>query len=103
MEDKSNDRMVTMLKAMGNTHRFKIITFLASHPGCITGDIVEKLPLAQSTTSQHLKVLKDAGWIQGTIEGTATNYCLHRENSRWFMEAMQNYFKEIENDWKSNS
>jgi DNA-binding IclR family transcriptional regulator len=65
-----------------------------TRPGCITGDIVEALPIAQSTTSQHLKVLKEAGWIMGTIEGVATNYCLKPEALVWFKDIVQKLFPE---------
>jgi ArsR family transcriptional regulator len=57
---------------------------MLTHPGCITGDIVELLPLAQSTVSQHLKVLRQAGWIHAEERGAATTYCLHDENLDWF-------------------
>ena len=77
-------RLVEMFKAIGNPTRFEIMKFLLTHPGCITGDIVEYLPIAQATVSQHLKVLRKAGWIQGTVEGTATSYCLDDENIAWF-------------------
>ncbi len=55
------ERLVTMFKALGNPIRFEIMKFLVTHPGCITGDIVEFLPIAQATVSQHLKVLREAG------------------------------------------
>ena len=77
-------RLVTMFKALGNPHRFEIIKFLGTHPGCITGDIVQFLPIAQATVSQHLKVLREAGWITGVIEGPATSYCLNEEKIAWF-------------------
>ncbi|MBE2223518.1 MAG: winged helix-turn-helix transcriptional regulator [Anaerolineae bacterium] len=77
-------RLVEMFKAIGNPHRFEVMKFLVTHPGCITGDIVALLPLAQSTVSQHLKVLRQAGWIEGEVEGPATSYCLHEENIAWF-------------------
>ena len=85
-------RLVTMFKAIGNPHRFEIMKFLVTHPGCITGDIVDLLPLAQSTVSQHLKVLRDAGWIEGEVEGPATSYCLHEENIGWFREKVGQIF-----------
>ncbi len=78
------DKLVTMFKAIGNPLRFEIMKFLVTHPGCITGDIVDYLPIAQATVSQHLKVLRQAGWIEGSAEGTATSYCLHEENIAWF-------------------
>lgn len=80
------DRLVTMFKAIGNPFRFEIMKFLVTHPGCITGDIVDYLPLAQATVSQHLKVLRDAGWIEGIVSGPATSYCLHDDNIVWFRE-----------------
>lgn len=85
-------RLVTMFKALGNPTRFEIMKFLVTHPQCITGDIVEYLPIAQATVSQHLKVLRDAGWITGTIEGTATNYCLDEGNMAWFREKVGEIF-----------
>ncbi len=78
------DKLVAMFKAIGNPLRFEIMKFLVTHPGCITGDIVDYLPIAQATVSQHLKVLRQAGWIEGSAEGTATSYCLHEENIAWF-------------------
>ena len=86
------DRLVSMLKALGNPIRFEIIKFLVTHPGCITGDIVEYLPIAQATVSQHLKVLKDAGWISGIIEGTATCYQLDEKNIEWFRSVVGEIF-----------
>jgi ArsR family transcriptional regulator len=78
------ERMITMFKALGNPHRFEMIKFLVTHPGCITGDIVDYLPISQATVSQHLVVLRNAGWIAGTPEGPATSYCLNEEAIAWF-------------------
>ena len=86
------ERLVRMFKAIGNPTRFEILKFLLNHPGCITGDIVDFLPIAQATVSQHLKVLRQAGWIEGTISGTATNYCLNDENIIWFRERVGDIF-----------
>jgi ArsR family transcriptional regulator len=86
------ERLVGMLKALGNPIRFEIVKFLVTHPGCITGDIVEYLPIAQATVSQHLKVLKDAGWISGIIEGTATCYQLDEKNIIWFRSVVGEIF-----------
>jgi predicted transcriptional regulator len=83
IDGADQERMVAMFKALGNPIRFEIMKFLVTHPGCITGDIVEYLPIAQATVSQHLKVLRDAGWIEGTVEGPAVSYCLHAENIAW--------------------
>jgi hypothetical protein len=83
---QAQERLVQMFKAIGNPVRFEILKFLVTHPGCITGDIVDHLPIAQATVSQHLKVLRDAGWIAGTISGTSTCYCLHAPNVEWFRQ-----------------
>jgi ArsR family transcriptional regulator, arsenate/arsenite/antimonite-responsive transcriptional repressor len=69
-------RLAAMLKALGNPVRFSIMQHLAERQMCITGDIVEFTTLAQSTVSQHLKVLREAGLIEGEIEGPATCYCI---------------------------
>ena len=86
------EKLVNMFKAIGNPIRFEIIKFLVTHPGCITGDIVSHLPIAQATVSQHLKVLKDAGWISGIIEGTATCYRLDEKNIAWFRSLVEEIF-----------
>jgi DNA-binding transcriptional ArsR family regulator len=86
------ERLVNMFKAIGNPIRFEIIKFLVTHPGCITGDIVEHLPIAQATVSQHLKVLKDTGWISGIIESTATCYQLDDKNIAWFRSLVGEIF-----------
>lgn len=77
-------RLLLMFKALGNPIRFEILKFLLTHPGCITGDIVDHVPIAQATVSQHLKVLRKAGWVRGEVEGPATCYCLDDDSIRWF-------------------
>jgi ArsR family transcriptional regulator len=89
---EEQEKFVGMFKALGNPTRFEIMKFLVTHPGCITGDIVEYLPIAQATVSQHLKVLRQAGFISGTVEGTATSYCLNDENIAWFREKVEEIF-----------
>ena len=86
IDGADQDRLVRMFKALGNPIRFEIMKFLVTHPGCITGNIVSFLPIAQATVSQHLKVLREAGWIRGTVEGPATSYGLDEENIKWFRE-----------------
>ncbi len=65
-----------LAKALGHPARVKIIRLLASRESCYCGDIVEEISLAQSTVSQHLKVLKEAGLIRGEINGPRSCYCL---------------------------
>ena len=78
------DRLVGLFKALGHPIRFEILKFLLTHPGCITGKLVDHLPIAQSTVSQHLKVLRDAGWICGEVHGPATCYCMDAGTLAWF-------------------
>jgi ArsR family transcriptional regulator len=89
---KEQERLVAMFKALGNPIRFEILKFLLTHPGCITGEIVDYLPIAQATVSQHLKVLRESGWIQGVTEGPATNYCLQDQNIQWFKAKVGDIF-----------
>jgi DNA-binding transcriptional ArsR family regulator len=77
-------RLVAMFKALGNPIRFEIMKFLVTHPGCITADIVDYLPIAQATTSQHLRVLREVGLIEGVVDGPAVNYHLNEETVCWF-------------------
>ena len=67
-----------MCKALGHPARVMIINYLKKIDRCLCGDIVQMLPLAQSTVSQHLKCLKDAGFIKGEVEGPRTCYCLDK-------------------------
>ena len=78
------DRFVEMLRAAGSPVRFEILKFLVTHAGCITGDVVKALPIAQATVSQHLKRLREAGWIDARPEGPATCHHLNVENVAWF-------------------
>nr|WP_315028449.1 metalloregulator ArsR/SmtB family transcription factor [uncultured Chryseobacterium sp.] len=73
--DEQN-KIATIAKALGHPARIAIIEYLLKVNTCICGDIVNELPLAQATVSQHLKELKNAGLIKGNIEGTAICYCI---------------------------
>jgi DNA-binding transcriptional ArsR family regulator len=73
--DKQN-RLAGMMKALAHPARVAIIQHLIKANACICGDLVGELGLAQPTISQHLKELKQAGLIQGTIEGTSVCYCI---------------------------
>jgi ArsR family transcriptional regulator, arsenate/arsenite/antimonite-responsive transcriptional repressor len=64
------------LKALAHPARLEILRVLASRRRCVCGEVVEVMPLAQATVSQHLKILKDAGLIRGEIEGRNSCYCL---------------------------
>jgi len=77
----TDNKIATFAKALGHPARVAILKVLVKKKTCICGDIVDELPLSQSTVSQHLKELKDAGLIKGTIEGTKVCYCL--EMKEW--------------------
>ncbi len=64
-----------MAKALGHPARIRILRVLTQREGCVCGDLVEALPLAQSTVSEHLRVLKEAGFVRGVLEGPRTCYC----------------------------
>ena len=81
--NSEEQKLALMLKALGNPVRFQIVQILAEKQACITGEIVEFTTLAQSTVSQHLKVLCEAGLIHGDIDGPAVCYCLNEANIRW--------------------
>lgn len=66
-----------LFKALGHPARLAILNYLAETKTCITGDLADELPLGRTTVNQHLKELKDAGLITGTIEGVKTCYCLN--------------------------
>jgi predicted transcriptional regulator len=67
-------------KALSHPTRLEILRLLDTQSCCFTGDLVEVLPIAQSTVSQHLKELKNAGLIQGTIDPPKIKYCINQEN-----------------------
>ncbi|BBL80941.1 transcriptional regulator [Rubrobacter xylanophilus] len=75
----SEERFAQLCKALGHPVRVRILRLLLSVETCVCGDIVEALPLAQSTVSQHLKVLKEAGLVEGVIDGPRTCYGVNRE------------------------
>ena len=82
------DTLAAFFKALGHPVRLKILRHLLKENRCICGRIVEILPLAQSTVSQHLKVLKESGLVQGEVEGLKTCYCVDRQKLASLLEAM---------------
>jgi len=70
-------QLARLASALGHPARVAIVRFLQRRGECVCGEIVDVLPLAQSTVSQHLKVLKEAGWIMGETQGPRTCYCLN--------------------------
>lgn len=86
------ERLTEMMKALGHPARMQIVRYLSENPQCFTGDIVDVLPRAQATVSQHLKVLRDAKLIDGVVEGPAKCYCLNEEAFAWFKAQVGDLF-----------
>ena len=86
----------SLAKALGHPARLRILEILASTPGCICGDIVDRLPLAQATVSQHLKELKRVDLIAGEIAGPRTCYCLNTKTLNRAREAFTTLFTGID-------
>ena len=88
--DQQNE-LAVLTKALGHPARIAIIEYLLKAGSCICGDIVNELPLAQPTISQHLKELKNAGLIKGNFEGTSICYCIDEIG----FEKMKSFFQLI--------
>lgn len=82
-------------KALGHPARISILEYLVNHRGCICNDLVDDLPLSQSTISQHLKALRDAGLIKGEIDGARICYCIDEETVRRFRTALEGLFSNL--------
>lgn len=73
---KAQNELASLAKALGHPARIAILQYLIKTKSCVCGDIVDELPLSQSTVSQHLKELKRAGLIKGDIDGPSVCYCI---------------------------
>ena len=89
--DKQN-KLAQMMKALAHPARIAIIQYLIKSSACVCGDLVDELGLAQATISQHLKELKSAGLIQGTIEGTSVCYCIDPKVWKQYKKDMDTFF-----------
>ena len=85
-----------LLKALAHPARIAIVEYILSVNSCICNDIVAELPLAQPTISQHLKELKNAGIIQGTIEGNSICYCINPKTFKKMEHFIAQIFNKIE-------
>lgn len=81
---EADAELALIAKAVGHPARVQILRLLVRRTACVCGDIVDELPLAQSTVSQHLKVLKEAGLIKGEIDGPRVCYCIDPRTLRRF-------------------
>ena len=94
-----NNKIARYAKALAHPARIAILQLLIKRQACICGDIVNELPLSQSTVSQHLKELKDAGLIKGDIEGVKVCYCIDKDE--W--ENAQSYLGSLFEAYKGNN
>ncbi|RYD85272.1 MAG: ArsR family transcriptional regulator [Verrucomicrobiaceae bacterium] len=92
MYTAKQNALATMLKAIAHPARIAILQHLIKANACICGDLVEELGLAQATISQHLKELKAAGLIQGTVEGTSVCYCINPKTWNQFKKELDVLF-----------
>lgn len=97
MEEKKqysikDEQTARFCKALGHPARIAIMKFLAKQDHCYFGDIHEELPIAQATVSQHLRELKNAGLIRGTIEAPKVKYCIDQENWAYAKELLGHFF-----------
>ena len=91
---EEQNQLANFAKALGHPARIAIIQYLKKVKGCVCGDLVNELPLSQSTVSQHLKALKSAGIVKGEIEGVRTCYCLNPEVWQLVGNFFDNFFQE---------
>ena len=94
---EEQNEIASLFKALSHPARIAIVEYLLKVDSCICGDIVNELPLAQPTVSQHLKELKNANIIKGNIEGTAICYCLNEET----LKKAESYFSKLSLELKS--
>ena len=89
----TQNELASLAKALGHPARVAIIEYLANSNSCVCGDIVDVIPLAQATVSQHLKELKQAGLIQGSIEGNTICYCINGDTWKKFSSMLEPLFE----------
>lgn len=89
---QDEQELAELAKALAHPARIAILKELARRNTCICGEIVEVLPLAQSTVSQHLKELQQAGLIQGTVDGAKSCYCINRATFQKFERMLESFF-----------
>jgi ArsR family transcriptional regulator len=90
--DVKTEALAKFAKALGHPTRVLILNHLENQSCCFTGDLVDVLPIAQSTISQHLKELKNAGLIQGELESPKIKYCINQENWKLAQSLFKDFF-----------
>lgn len=100
---KSTILLSEFSKAFAHPARLSILQTIAERNECICGEIVEVLPLAQATVSQHLKELKEIGLIKGEVEGNKSCYCIDWSRVKEFRKELNSFFENLEHLRKSQS
>ncbi|MEM6526407.1 MAG: metalloregulator ArsR/SmtB family transcription factor [Bacteroidota bacterium] len=93
---ENQNQIAALAKVLGHPARIAILEYLADRNSCVCGDIVDELPLSQSTVSQHLKELKNVGLVKGTIEGPSMCYCIDAEVWAKAQTRIKNFFDEVD-------
>ncbi|MHA8051261.1 ArsR/SmtB family transcription factor [Aquirufa sp. ROCK-SH2] len=99
---QSQNELAQMAKALGHPARIAILEHLSKTNSCINSDLVNELGLAQATISQHLRELKDLGFIQGSIEGVSVCYCINAEKWKQINRIFEQFFKQFPNQSNTN-
>ena len=93
---KKIEQLAELARGLSHPHRLRIIKILAELPAdnqCMVGSLVDQLPIAQSTVSQHLKVLKETGWIEGRIDGPRVCYCIKKDVYSEYLQELDQIFE----------
>ncbi len=93
---KDLEQLSELARGLSHPHRLKIIRILAEVPSdnqCMVSSIVDQLPIAQSTVSQHLKILKETGWIEGRIDGPRVCYCIKEDVFAKYKKELEQLFE----------
>lgn len=94
--DEDLQKNAALFKALGHPARLAILKYLAGMKTCMTGNIAEELPLSRTTVNQHLKELRNAGLIRGTVSGVRKNYCIDARAIQWLKQSANAFFDQID-------
>lgn len=87
------NKLAKYMKVLGHPARLAIVELLLKKQACVCGDIVDELPLSQSTVSQHLKELKELGLIKGEIEGVRVCYCIDEKEWEQMSDSLGSFLQ----------
>jgi predicted transcriptional regulator len=93
---ETEEKLAAYAKALAHPARVSILNFLSGECACFAGDLSERLPIAASTVSQHIKALREAGLIKGTFNPPTIKYCIHQENWEEAQSLMESFFKNVQ-------